>query len=363
MNRVEALSPVKRTLLISVVMLVILSILIVIAELSVRTRMYVKYGTFWGVEIKVHDKASGLDIPKPNTVSGTMTINSLGFRSPELPDTTPKNNIRLAFLGGSTTFCQEVSSNDMVWSSIVTSSLQSSYPDQHFDHINASATAMDVNNSLTNLQKRVSVHSPDVIFIYHAVNDIALNSWELANPNFVSSWKYSNWFVKLRKASLLVDLVYLNSMILLQENYEFTKNIIPFDSRMTDMFRADLQALVNESLKVSKLVVIPTFSNQLRRGQNAERRNEAAKTHFHYIPHLDIEGMLSAFDSYNSVIREFTSNENVLVIETESVIDGTPENFVDSVHFSDAGSTKMGQHLAMALDQSKQFQSLLTHNK
>lgn len=359
MNRVEALSPLNRTLLISTVLILFLLIVILIAELSVRTRMYVKYGTFWGFEVKALDEATGLELPKPNSVAGPVKINSIGFRSPELTDTTPSNNIRLAFLGGSTTFCQEVSSNDLVWASVLTSSLQSKYPDQHIDYINASATALDVNNSLTNLEKRVSAYSPDVIFIYHAVNDISNNSWKLANPNYVYSWRYSSWFVKLKKASLLVQLVYTNVLILLQDQKDIATNIIPFDSRMADIFRADLQALVSEALKVSELVVIPTFTNQLRREQNDERRLEAAVTHLHYIEHLDIDGMLQAFDSYNSVIREFSSHENILVIETESAIDGTPENFVDSVHFTDTGSTKMGKHLAIELSRSKKFQALL----
>ena len=367
MNRIEAMSPAKRTLLISVVLLSLVFTLVAIAEVGVRTRMYFKYGTFWGLEVKVHDDETGLQLPKPNAVVGPLRINSLGFRSPELTTPKPDDTIRLAFLGGSTTFCAEVSSNEMVWANIITTQLQKDYPQQNFDHINASATAMVVSESLINLKKRVAKHSPDIVFIYHSVNDIAVNSMKaaVAEGHVPPRSEVSPWFTKLMKVSLLADLVYKNLMIINQDKQGIAEEKtpkIPFDESMTTQFRIDLTELVNEALSGSKLVVIPTFSSRLKRDQDPEYQKEIANILSFHMPFLDIEGFLDAFDSYNAVIREFASMENVLVIETESIIDGTADNFADAVHFTDTGSTILGQHLATELANSAQFQSLQIKN-
>lgn len=366
-NRIAALSPGKRVLLLGTVMLVLLLMLVAIAEVGVRTRMYVKYGTFWGFEIKALDPATGLMVPKPNFNSGPVRINSLGFRSPELVEPRSASLLRLAFLGGSTTFCQEVSSNELVWPDIVTRGLQATYANQEFDYINASATALTVGDSLINLTERVASHEPDIVVIYHAVNDIATNGAHLARqqgrPESIK--QTSKWFRKLHDSSLLVELVYKNLLILKkQQQAADATQKIPFEeSFMTERFRGDLQALVTEALKTAKLVVIPTFSNQLRREQSETRQMEAANTHLFHIPFFEIDDLLQAFDSYNAVIREFADNEQVLVIETESTIEGTAENFIDSVHFTDTGSTRIGELLTAEIADSPKFRALLTNEQ
>ena len=58
------------------------------------------------------DNKIGLRLPMPGFTSPRLTINSLGFRGPELPRKKPPGTYRIAFLGGSTTYCAEVSGDD-----------------------------------------------------------------------------------------------------------------------------------------------------------------------------------------------------------------------------------------------------------
>jgi len=365
-NRVAALSPAKRTALFAVVLLILTLILVAIAELGIRTRMYVKYGTFMGFEIKALDAETGLRLPKANYVSGPVRINSLGFRSPELVSPKADNTVRMAFLGGSTTFCQEVSSNDMVWPAILTSELNQSNATQNFEHINASVTGFTLQKSLINLKHRVAGHQPDIVFIYHATNDISFNARMLASKNSGQSQlsqETSPWLQKLLDVSLMAELIDKN--IKVKRNQSQASNSsqkTEYDEEfMVSQFREDLGNLVTEALRTAKLVVIPTFASQMRHDQTPEQQLEAANTALFYTPHFRIEELVQAFTSYNEVIREFADMEGVVVIETESAIQGTRENFFDSVHFTDTGSMRLGQHLAQELGQSSKFQALFSN--
>src|SRR5215831_21298984 len=75
------------------------------AEMAIRVRQYIRFGTFTRIEdtYKV-DTKSGLRIPVPGSSTGGIRINSMGFRSPELVVPKPASTIRLAFLGSSTTY-------------------------------------------------------------------------------------------------------------------------------------------------------------------------------------------------------------------------------------------------------------------
>jgi len=347
-NRIESLSPAKRGLLLGTVVVFLSMILFAVAELGVRTRMYVKYGTFWGFQtVKALDKDTGLYLPKPNYQAGPVKINSLGFRSPEIEIKKTDGTTRLAFLGGSTTFCQEVSSNDIVWPAVLTNSLQEHYPNRTFEHINASATAFTTIDSLANLNKRVAPLKPDVIFIYHGINDISHNGWFIADEQGIPIPSNPKpWLRKILNTSLLIDLVYKNIRVLSNNNTSNARQTMAYDHELIIApFERDLHALVNRALEISPIVVIPTFTNQLRSDQTPERQIEAASTHLLHIPYLKIEDMVTALEGYNNVIRELAS-ENVIVIETNDAIEGSTDNFIDSVHFTDSGSTKLGQYLA-----------------
>ena len=89
-------------------------------EGAVRLYEWKRYGTVTGAGFElVLDPATGLHIPKPGQTVRGIRINSQGFRGPEISRVKPPQTVRLAFLGGSTTFCAEVSSNEATWPSLV----------------------------------------------------------------------------------------------------------------------------------------------------------------------------------------------------------------------------------------------------
>ena len=100
-----------------------------------------KYGSFtaFNTSLKI-DQQTGLRVP---TSTGPIKMNSLGFRSPELGIQKATGTIRLAFLGASTTFSAEASSNEVACPHLVWVQLQENYSDIEFDFVNAGGYAVD----------------------------------------------------------------------------------------------------------------------------------------------------------------------------------------------------------------------------
>ncbi|HUR28657.1 MAG TPA: SGNH/GDSL hydrolase family protein, partial [Planctomycetota bacterium] len=167
--------------------LVVLVTLLALVELAVRARQYVKHGTFGAMHQFVRDPASGLEVQPPGRVTANFTINERSFRGPlpEMPK--PQGRLRLAFLGGSTTFCAEATSEATTWPARVAAALALQVPHGAVDYVNAGTGGYRLEQLLTNLEKRVAPLEPDVIFIYEATNDLTKDTRDVAQAQGVYS--------------------------------------------------------------------------------------------------------------------------------------------------------------------------------
>lgn len=360
--RLAELSRVGRVLLFSVLALVLALVLFALAEGAVRLRAILKYGYVSGVERRLMvDDATGLRIPIPGSQQGPIVINSLGFRSPEIPRAKPDGTIRLAFLGGSTTYCAEVSSNAATWPDLVTRQLAADYPQVRFDYINGGAPGYSLDNLLVNLRSRIAPLKPDLIVIYEATNDLSGNSFQLAREQGVIQARPDKERFWLSEYSLLVRLVELNLSIRSRQAAvgEAQGKLVVDPAKLAEPFRLDLERLVEESGRVAPVVAVARFSVHYRRDQPRDVQIKAADSSLYYMPYMTIETLLDGFDSYNRVIDEVATRQHALLIDGENEIPGDSVNFNDSVHFTDAGSTAMAERVARRLAAAPAVQALV----
>ena len=94
-----------------------------------------------------------------------------GFRSPEVASTKPDNALRIAFLGGSTTFNSEASSNDATVALQTARLLERALPARRVEVLNAGTPGYTTMESLTTLATRLLPLEPDWIVVYHGIND------------------------------------------------------------------------------------------------------------------------------------------------------------------------------------------------
>ncbi len=320
----------------------VIFVLLLLAEGVVRVRQWWLYGSLFQLEdVKVRQDVGGLDIPKPGYETRSIRINSLGFRGPELVVPKPAGTLRLAFLGGSTTFCAEVSSNEAVWAHRVWHDLQQRYPKIRIDYVNAGVTAYTTLHSLGIYKQQVAQLQPDVVFIYHATNDMTYEVYSLAeSQGLVSRPKPTSW---LGRYSLLWFLVEKNYQIrVIQDN---KKHIESLPDDFGHSFAVNLTQLIQEVKQGVDLVAVITWSQQMRQGHTKDVNRRAAASAQFYMPSLAPEQILQGYARYNGVIRRVARETGSVLIADEDRIPGDPVHFNDSVHFTDAGSRVMAERV------------------
>jgi lysophospholipase L1-like esterase len=108
--------------------------------------------------------------PTPNYEWGENFHNSLGYRGEEFPMPKPEGEYRIVCLGGSTTYTSDVENPALAYPAQVESALR----EDGFDSvrvINGGAASWTTWESLINFEMRVLDLDPDMIVVYHAIND------------------------------------------------------------------------------------------------------------------------------------------------------------------------------------------------
>jgi lysophospholipase L1-like esterase len=332
------------------------------AEVAVRVRQYLKLGSMGTLEEQyTTDPKLQLRVPVAGYSSNRVSINSRGFRGGEIAAPKPAGTIRLAFIGASTTYCAEVSSNENVWTTIATAELNRALPSAHFDEVNAGVPGYTLESVLRSLELRVVPLQPDVIVIYEASNNLSGEIRELAakrgiigeGPIDVTSWP--------SRYSLLWYLVEKNLRVLnAQRTTRGDAPTLDVDpSTLGAGYKNALLRLVRTAQSNSRLVAVATFSIQPRRDQSPKQQMDASASALFYMPFMRPAGIIAAFDRYNEIAREVARETGALLIEGENEVPGDPAHFTDSVHFTDAGSRAMGLRISKALLASPRFQALV----
>ena len=327
-------------------------------EGAVRLRQWIRHGTSGSsVYALERDPATDLMIPAPGRRIGPIGVNSLGFRGPEVEAPKPPGTVRIAFLGGSTTFCAEVSADDRTWPALVTARLAAEAAPRPVDHVNAGAPGFSTKHSIVNLRRRVAALDPDVIVIYHATNDLNLDSMEAAEAEGVFSGdaERSSWLAERSVAWYLVE---KNVRIRMRAQVE-DAILRASASELSEAFAARLDVLLEEAKGVADVVALCTFQVRARRDQGEAERRGALRTSLYYMPYMDPEALLDGFEEYNRTLREAAARHGVLLVETDGALPGDREHFVDSVHLTDRGAEALAGRVADELLASERVRALL----
>jgi lysophospholipase L1-like esterase len=329
-----------------------------------RVRQWWKYGSAsTGVHGVINDPVTGLPIPKPGYKDKNITINSRGFRSPEIELPKPNRRIRLVFLGGSTTYCAEVSRNEKTWPHLVTEHLKRHWPQAEFDYVNAGVPGYTTAEMLTTLKRRVEVLQPDIVICYEATNDLSSDSRKLAEERGLRpATGKGEGLSRLASYSMLLTIAELNIKIIARQNAAKSgQKRLTFEPRqLSRPFEARMQALVREAKQQNRIVALVTFAPKLRREQSPEERLHAAVTSLFYMPYMSVDGLMTGFDEYNRVIRTTASEAGVILIGGENSIPADDAHYNDSVHFKDAGAEAMAERVANGLIHAEPVREFVT---
>jgi lysophospholipase L1-like esterase len=353
-SRIGPLAPVLVTI-------AAIAVLLLAAEGAIRIRQLIKYGSSdriedaWTVDPRIN-----LRVPVANYDNGRLSVNSLGFRGPEIAVPKPAGTVRIAYLGASTTWCGEVSSNDKVWPHLATASLSRAFPGARFDYINGGVPGYTIQSMTQNLQHRVAPLQPDVIVIYEASNNLSGEMRELAVKRGIIENQSVEVSSLPSRYSILWYLVEKNLRLkAAQRAAESGKGLLEVDPKsLGSDYRHALTELVLAAQRSAKVVAVATFAIQPRPGQSHEQLMRASSSALFYMPFVTPETIIDVYARFNGIIREVARETGVLLIEGENDIPGDAAHFTDSVHFSDAGSSVMAERISRALIASPAVQQL-----
>lgn len=356
-----ALTKRQRKVALVVVPVLACMLLLVLAEGLVRVRQYLKYGFTDTTELYTYDEKFELRIPVAGAVNGPISINSLGFRGPEIATPKPDNVIRIAYIGASTTYCAEVSGNDKVWTHIVSERLSESFPRVQFDYVNGGVPGYTTEASLKNLSGRIAPLQPDIVVIYHSTNDLSGELRRLASEAGIDRLNIAKTKSWLSEYSLLWKLVEMNLSIMAvqrggtQQMLEADFATIPMGAAFANRLR---QLVEMSRANGASVVALATFSVRLRPGQTAEELRAGSESARYYMPFMSPENLIVAYRRYNDVIRSVAEETGAVLIDDETSIPGDEAHFHDTVHFTDLGSERQAQRIADGLNSAVPVQAL-----
>lgn len=327
-------------------------LLLLAAEATIRVRQTLKYGSASPLEsYYAFDEKANLRVPIANLSVGHISINSLGFRGPEIAVPKPPGTVRLAFLGASTTWCAEVSGNDFTWPHLVTASLRRAFPGVKFDYINGGVPGYTIESLLTSLEHRIAPLQPDVIVIYEASNNLTGELRDLAAARGVIRNAKMQELTWPSRYSLLWNLVEKNLRVIAAQHAAKTRreSLEVDPSTLGEGYRHILTQLVLAARQHAKLVVVVTFSTQLRRGQTPEQQERASSSAMFYMPFATSRLLIDGYERYNQIAREVARETGVFLIEKENDIPADSGHFTDTVHFTDEGSRAMAERVSRQL--------------
>jgi lysophospholipase L1-like esterase len=354
------LSDRSKAVMTTILVVLIIMLLLLAAEGLTRVRQYFKHGMVTSINRMVVEPNTGLHIPQPGMEMGNIRINSLGFRGPELTMPRQAGSLRIGFIGASTTYCAEVSSNEAVWTELVARNLESATPGLSVDYINGGVPGYSTTQSLVNLEQRLLPLQPDIVVIYHASNDLSAETRKLAKKAGIERTNLEEGKSFLGKYSLLWSLVEKNLAIMNAQHSTDAEMLTLERESLGEEFRKNLKQLVRTARDNGvKLVALATFAIHLREDMTPEQQSAAMVSARYYMPYLSASDMLAAFASYNEIIREVAASTGAVLIDGQDGIPGDPVHFNDSVHFTDAGSQAQAERVANALRSSDAYSELI----
>ncbi len=293
--------------------------------------------------------------------------NSMGFRGEELPK--DPSYTKIIAVGGSTTECFFIS-DDKAWPQVMQVELRKNHPKTWVN--NAGLNGHSSFGHLMLLNDVVLTHKPNYVYFLVGVNDMDRQDLNQFDNRMVlgksvqmenNGW-FKNAFLTLTNHSEVANLVYNLSKAMKARNQAiFVDKIVALNPKDTLGISTEKQ---NEILGKQRLL-LPAYRNRLLKLIQACRA-QGVKPVMLTQPLLMGKGIdpvtgtdlakvrvsdgmngelyWAKLELYNQVMRQLCQDEQVALIDLAVLLPKSSQYFYDPMHFTNAGSIRVGQILA-----------------
>lgn len=289
---------------------------------------------------------------KPGYSAKGITINSLGFRGPELTVEKPKGTTRIVALGDSTTFGG--SGEECPYPAQMQQLLDSRYGRGKFQVINAGVEGYGVDYALRLFETRIISLSPDIVVTYIGWNDLySTNPYSPRLPypgamdtvvTVESSWKtrlaYALDSLYISKAIKKLLYVYLPLALPVRE--------VSISPHFTTYFQSRLSQLIHTARTAHARPVLLTLPTLV-----SEKMSETAIRMLHYpqFTRGNRDLFLDFYRRFDDAIRETAQRENVPMIGAGAHFETLNKDafFFDSLHMHCEGYAEVAKYIVSEL--------------
>ncbi len=306
-------------------------------------------------------------------------INSYGFRGEEIQKKKPKGTYRIFVLGGSTVLNRGTYFEKSAVR-LLGKALRKRYPNKKIEVVNAGVDAYTSEHSLIQYFFKIKDFSPDMIIMWHGMNDFIYSCSSHERSHGVFQSDYSNMLSA--DASMVFDhfkpqplisfkfLTYDFFVKFLSDNWysdlkNFNKKNHPFEGFYTkktkdkqyDMkeypslqsYRRNMQSLI-DATKTDGVKLI--LGNQPSLYDESLNTNELRALFFSSLhcsrqdgKYPSLLSMIKAMRVFNNATKEEAEENNIPFIDLESQVPKNLEYFTDDAHYTEKGNARVAETL------------------
>lgn len=325
---------------------------------------------FTGFTFKPNTKLKGSH-PNQNFRSEVL-IDEYGFLTDgqKFTYTKQKDEIRIAFIGASTTANVNLSYSQN-WPGHLGEMVKQVLPSKNIKIINAAVPGFDTAQSIGNLSLRVLPFNPDIVIIYHAYNDLKA---VVADPaNFKPDYSHIHTLpYGFHKEPILIKRIFNHSMayVRLRNGLREYRRINGFHTNddalglagrqnqipdyATKTFEEHIRTMVYMARSGGAKVILSSFatlhdpnldySNKETLKKLSTRQLNELSSLTQFTPGLSVQGIFNGINSYNKILKRISEEEHTGWVDNANLVSHTDDYFVDRVHFSSKGATKMAEN-------------------
>jgi len=291
-----------------------------------------------------------------------IEVNSLGFRGPEFFPKKPPGVYRIFVLGGSTSFGypESIRSTADTYPFRLQAELRSRLGSAAVEVINAGVIGYTLRTSLVNFATRLTWYEPDLIIVYHAVNDaIAIREEDDLFHAVGRGDPGPSLWERIRDGSYV--LLELNFRLFKRFAHPVARGITPSDDPRPATLAAyerHLKTLVDMARAMGVGVVIGNESVAIPEACDEGRVTAPADQALRpiegrvcflmqwYFPHLTPLGIRRTFDGLGAIQRRVAQEAGIPWVDMNSVVPRTAEYYWDLCHTRPAASAIIARAFA-----------------
>ncbi|MAA78948.1 MAG: hypothetical protein CL916_06780 [Deltaproteobacteria bacterium] len=326
---------------------------------------YLDYGTYWyqGQPVGLYENKSG---ERPRLKKGaklngwkySVSINSMGFRGPELQQSKPKNGLRIWCIGGSTTFDIYSPSDDKTWCAQLGSILQENYPQKVIEVVNAGVPGEILRGSMQDVQSFAKIVKPDIVVIYHGPNDLQklMSDQRKAFQNRIHDIDGPPGGRDLNMSSIMLyDLALFRVLGRWLQTGEQMQIHLP-DGGLKSASQNNLAHEISNAIAITKKIKATPIavSHALRAAPNVtgeEAKNQVGEATM--LLQLSPESTIKAYADYNRILKRIAKEKGVVFADVRSDIPQDRKYWGDATHFLEPGSRLAAQNIAKSIIEAK----------